>query len=305
MDGQGLDPDDPGTGPLETGRREILRSPRKEDILEASLVLASQGLKHWMEFDGREYGLSLEESEEALGRRLLEEYRSENQAFGDEALPQGRLELFLAPVLHLAIPVVAYFWVGLKPWSNWLKERGLADAALILDGEWWRTLTATTLHADHEHFLGNVLSGFFILNLLNHRFGMGTIMALTTLGAGLTNLAVAIHTAPLHRSLGFSSVVFCALGMLGAVESSFLIKLREFTLRRLTPLIAAFFIAVMVGLGENADVKAHFYGFGIGAALGFLGRQLPKALAKPPVQVGLIAAVYGVYVLAWSLAMRS
>lgn len=303
--------DDAGTEPLPDpedrglpGRKVLVRSSRKEEVLELSLVLASQGIKHWMEFDGREFVLTLEDASLPVAEGLLEVYRSENESFRDEAAPSGKLDLYLSPLVQLAIPVIAYFWVGLKPWSAWLKGRGLADSGLILEGEWWRCLTATTLHADHEHFLGNVLSGFFILNLLNHRLGMGTIAALSTAGAFAANWLVAFVEGPGHRSLGYSSVVFCALGLLGAVETVYLRRRKEWSLRRMSPLIAAFFIAVMVGLGENSDVKAHFYGFGLGAALGFASRWLPRSLARAPFQAALILLTYGAYILAWSIAMK-
>ena len=54
-------------------------------------------------------------------------------------LPPAGSDLSLAPLFHLAIPVAVYFWVGLKPWSAWLKGRGTADSGLILAGEWWRS----------------------------------------------------------------------------------------------------------------------------------------------------------------------
>jgi membrane associated rhomboid family serine protease len=289
--------------PEPPGRPVIARSARKEEILELSLVLASQGIKHWMEFDGEEFTLSMDEASLPLARELLDLYRSENEKFMEEESASRSLELHLAPMFYLAIPVAAYFWVGLKPWAGWIKGLGMADAARILEGEWWRLLTATTLHADHEHFLGNILSGYFIFNLLNHRIGMGTLMALATLGAGFTNWLVALAAGPDHRSLGFSTVVFCALGMLAAVETSLLPRRREKGLRQMAPLLAAFFIAVMVGLGENADVKAHFYGFGVGAALGFLPRFLPKAISHPPWQFALIFLVYALYGMAWLVAL--
>lgn len=296
----------PSPGPETQGRKAIARSARKEEILEQSLVLASQGIRHWMEFDGEQFILTLEESSIPLAMEILDLYQDENVNFRDAELPPGQVELYLAPIFHLAIPVAAYFWVGLQPWGNWLTSQGLSDSRAILEeGQWWRCLTATTLHADHEHFLGNILSGFFILNLLNHRLGMGLIMLLATFGAGLTNFLVALASTGDHRSLGFSSVVFCVLGMLGAVESAQLRKSRDLSLRRLTPLLAAFFIAVMVGLGENADVKAHFYGFGIGAALGFLAGRLPGRLAGPPWQVVMALATCGAYLLAWWRAYES
>ena len=75
-------------------------------------------------------------------------------------------------------------------------------------------------------------------------------------------------------------------------------------MRRLTPLISAFFIAVMVGLGENADVKAHFYGFGIGALLGVACPRLPRRLSRPAWQAALALFTYGLYAGAWALAIH-
>ena len=41
-----------------------------------------------------------------------------------------------------------HVWTGPQSaGSNWF-ERGSADAAAILRGEWWRTVTALTLHGD-------------------------------------------------------------------------------------------------------------------------------------------------------------
>ncbi|HKP97591.1 MAG TPA: rhomboid family intramembrane serine protease [Fibrobacteria bacterium] len=285
-------------------RRILIRSPRKEEAGEYSLLLASQSIKHWMEFDGDEWILSLEEKDARLAQELIDLYRTENRGFQDAPPERRDLDLLLSPLLYLAVPVACYFLVGLSPWANWWHSRGSADARYILDGQWWRCFTAATLHADEAHFLSNLVSGYFILNLLNHRMGIGAIMLLSTLGAGLANYAVALASGPNHVSIGFSSVVFCALGMLAAVETLFLPRRGDKSLRRLTPLISAFFVAVLVGLGENVDVKAHFYGFGIGAVLGLPARVLPVSRG-PVLQAGLLLAAYGLYTLAWMLALRT
>ncbi len=283
----------------------LLRSPRKEEIGEYSLLLASQFIKHWMEFDGEEWLLTLEDKDALLGRELLDLYRTENRGYQDAPPEKRDLDLLVSPLFFLVVPVACYFLVGLSPWANWWHSRGNADARLILDGQWWRCVTATTLHADETHFLSNLVSGYFILNLLNHRMGIGTIMLLSTFGAGLTNGLVALASGPGHISIGFSSVVFCVLGMLAAVETLNLPRRGDRNLRRLTPLISAFFVAVLVGLGENVDVKAHFYGFAIGIGLGLLSRFIPKWWDKPPRQAAMLLLGYGSYALAWFLALRT
>jgi rhomboid protease GluP len=321
--------DEPSSPPMMEAaplRHVLVKSPRKDEILDYSLLLASQSIKHWMEFDGSEWSLTLDERDVALASEIVAVYRSENRGFQDAPPSAGELDLLVSPLLFLAVPVACYFIVGLSPWANWWYSRGSADARLILEGQWWRCFTAATLHADEVHFLSNLVSGYFILNLLNHRLGMGSIMVLSTLGAGITNYLVALASGARHVSIGYSSVVFCALGMLAAVETLNLQKRRDpaagqgstgtgkgqaafglwiVSLRRLTPLISAFFVAVMVGLGENADVKAHFYGFGIGAGMGLLSRLSPVAAKKPAWQAVLVMATYGLFALAWKMALRT
>lgn len=286
-------------------RRVLAHSSRKDLILDYSLVLSSQGIKHWMEFDGAEFSLTVEAADAFIAGELIDLYQTENRGYLDPPIQQGNLELYIAPLLFLAIPAFCYFAIGLQPWANWWHARGSADARLILDGEWWRCLTAATLHADDLHLLSNLVSGYFILNLLNHRMGMGTIMILSSLGAALANYLVAATSGAQHISIGFSSVVFTVLGLLAGAQTLSLPRRSDRSLRRLTPLISAFFVAVLVGLGENVDVKAHFYGFGIGAALGALTRFIPNAWSRPAWQAGLVVAAYGCYALAWALAVRS
>lgn len=293
-------------------RHVLVHGSRKDEILDYSLVLASQGLKHWMEFDGAEWKLTIDGPEARIAQDLIEIYRSENRGYQDEPPEIRDLDLLISPLLFLAVPVACYFLVGLSPWANWWYSRGSADAALILQGQWWRCLTAATLHADAMHFLSNLVSGYFILNLLQHRMGVGTVMVLATAGAALTNGLVALASGIPHVSIGYSSVVFCALGLLAAVETLNLPKRSGKSvgqgpggLRRLTPLISAFFVAVLVGLGENADVKAHFYGFGIGAVLGLSSYFFPRKWKRPAWQAASVFSVYAAYAAAWFLALRT
>jgi membrane associated rhomboid family serine protease len=285
-------------------RVEIRRAPDKQPILEASLVLSSQAVKHWIEFDGVQFILSLDPWDAARAREILNQYEAENEGFQIEAQEVPPLDLHVSPLLHLLIPVAVFFWAGSRPWSEWLMQRGGANARLILNGEWWRCLTAITLHVDHEHFLGNMLSGFFILNLLRRRCGPGTSMLLLTLAAGVTNFIVAAVSRQSHFSIGFSTVVFAALGLLAGIETLHLPRHRLGGLRSLSPLLAAFFLAVLVGIGEKADIKAHFIGFALGAMLSPLVPWLERRLGKPWRQIAGVTAVYTLYAGAWALAQR-
>lgn len=291
--------------PETSGRIEIRRAADKSPILDASLVLSSQGIKHWIEFDGLRFILTLEPEDVAKALETLRQYDSENEGFQiNEGASAPPVEVYLSPLLHLLIPVAVFFWVQSESWGDWLTERGGADAHLILRGEWWRCLTATTLHVDHDHLMGNLLSGFFILNLLRRRCGPGTSMVLLTLAAGVTNFLVALISGQNHFSIGFSTVVFAGLGLLAGVETLHLPRHPLGGLRQLSPLVAAFFLAVLVGIGQGVDIKAHFIGFGLGILLSPLVSGLENRIGKPPGQIAGVAAVYALYAAAWGLALR-
>jgi rhomboid protease GluP len=285
---------------------EIRRSSAKTPILDASLVLSSQGIKHWIEFDGAQFILTLEEQDRARALENLRAYETENEGFlvSGDAAGVPPVEVYLSPLLHLLIPVGVFFWVGSKPWGDWLTQRGGADAHLILQGQWWRCLTATTLHVDHEHLMGNMLSGFFILNLLRRRCGPGTSMVLLTLAAGLTNFLVALISQQSHFSIGFSTVVFAGLGLLAGIETLHLPRHPLGGLRRLSPLVAAFFLAVLVGIGQGVDIKAHFIGFVLGVLLAPVVPRVEGRLGKPFWQITGVVSVYALYAVAWGLAQR-
>jgi hypothetical protein len=53
----GADPEAPESSP---DRVEIRRDARKRPVLDASLVLASQGVRHWIEFEGTVFLLTVE-----------------------------------------------------------------------------------------------------------------------------------------------------------------------------------------------------------------------------------------------------
>jgi rhomboid protease GluP len=297
----------PGEGLPEAGipeRVPIRTAAEKARILEDSLVLSSQRIRHWIEFDGERYALTLPLRDVARAVETLRQYEQENRGYGGPA-PEDSLDLHLSPLIHLALPAGVYLWADSRPWSAWIKGRAASNAGELLDGEWWRAVTATTLHADIEHLLGNLLSGFFIFNLLRRRIGPGTWMPVLTAMAALTNVLTALISDPGRTSLGFSTVVFAGLGLLAGLETLHLPKGKRPGLRGLSPLFAAFFLAVMMGLGENADIKAHFIGFGTGALAAlpvfFYGKFVPLHRLR---QAAGVLATFAAYAACWWLALR-
>jgi rhomboid protease GluP len=279
----------------------FLRSRQKSLMLDFSLVLASQDLEHEVDFDGERYLIWMSQEKLAVAREILHAYVRENRNFHTE-IEAPKLDMLVTPFVYLIWPTAFHFWVRLSAWPAWWVQQGAADARRILAGEWWRTLTATTLHADHPHFLSNLFSGYFMLNLLGHRLGIGLILFLGVTTSMIANFLVAL-TSPLnHISLGFSTTVFSILGILAGVETLHRPATDGLHFRRINPLLAAFAVALLVGIGEDVDIKAHFFGFALGAAAGLLTHFLPKQIARWPAQIALGGFAYALYALSWIMA---
>lgn len=187
-----------------------------------------------------------------------------------------------------------------------LNEVGAADAAKILGGEWWRLVTALTLHADLTHLLGNLTIGGVFIILLCRELGSGLTWSLL-LGTGvLGNLLNAWLQSPLHRSVGASTAVFGAVGLMAAISA---VRYRHH-LRRpwFIPVAAGLALLAILGTeGKHTDLGAHLFGFGSGTLLGLLTEYLTGKFGRPGRLLNLLLAFVcaGVVLLAWWAAIES
>lgn len=222
-------------------------------------------------------------------------------------------ELSVSPLSILAIPALFYILLPLLGDYPLLKESGLNNAQkVLLEGEWWRLWTALTLHADHKHLLSNLISGYFVLNLLRTRFATSKQWLSLLIMSGVANYFVVFtHGADAmmnHRSLGFSTFVFAALGMLAAAETKNLYLQKSLQFKKLTPFTSSFFIVVMMGLGEGSDILAHFYGFFFGLIPGIFLRLRQDSFNEPtrplkPLDLTLWTMGLGLILCSWALAL--
>jgi membrane associated rhomboid family serine protease len=146
---------------------------------------------------------------------------------------------------------------------------GSADAARMLDGEWWRAVTALTLHANLLHLFSNLTIGGFFIVCLCRELGSGLAWCLLLCSGILGNATNALVQQPDHISVGASTAVFAAVGGLAAIS---VVRYRQFPSKRWTlPAAAALALLGLLGTeGKQTDLGAHFFGFlfGIGFGLG-------------------------------------
>jgi len=198
--------------------------------------------------------------------------------------PQERSRPTVAAMLALC----AFFVLTHRPWPllGWYPQYwyavGVADASALLSGQLWRAFTALTLHADPAHIASNAVVGGAFLILLARRAGSGTAWLAAVLAGGLGNLLNAgVHAllgGPGHLSVGFSTAVFGAAGVLAGLKASsgegdFGAGAKEARASNgggwLLPVAAALALVASLGTGgEDTDIGAHFFGLLAGLALG-------------------------------------
>jgi membrane associated rhomboid family serine protease len=186
---------------------------------------------------------------------------------------------------------------------DWLTA-GEAQTGLIMSGEWWRALTALTLHADVEHLLGNIGMGCLLGLFVSQVLGAGLAWLAILLAGGIGNgLNALVHPAA-HTSIGASTAVFAALGIPTVLALTRQQSPWTRGLRRWLPLVGGVTLLFFLGLGgERTDVGAHFAGFFVGSLFGLglsaSGTRVPQGIQA---QYAFGAIAIGLSVLAWVLA---
>lgn len=275
----------------------VTRDPRL--AAEFALVLEARGFEFEREQRGRQCVILVPRAAAGAAWDELDQYVRENAR--PRPLPPPPLSgvgwpgviVYVALLVGLVVAVREYLFG-----RDWVAA-GQADSAAIVGGQWWRAVTALTLHADAAHLLGNAGFGAFFGYALARSVGGGFAWLLILAAGSGGNLANAWLAGPGHLAIGASTAVFGALGVLTAY--SWRTGLHAVTSRRqqIAPIIAGIGLLAFTGTaGENTDIGAHLLGFVVGFVLGgivaFTGRPRRRSvqLACGVSAVVLVAAAW-------------
>jgi rhomboid protease GluP len=274
-----------------------------------ALVLVAKGFQPLVQWADGVFELHVPDPEAAAARVELDAFDAEEREAARKKLAaRARVE---RPARFAGIAAVcmslllAGFFAVTGPraaGSAWFGA-GNADAEHILHGEWWRTITALTLHADSAHLLSNVGVGTLVVGAVMRSEGVGLGAALVLASGTIGNWVNAWAHHTLHRSVGFSTAVFGAIGILGGL--AFMQRRRATSrLPAWTGLAGSLALLAMLGTGgERTDLFAHLFGGLAGVALGLFAGSLRWHAKRASVQwlagVGSLSAV----VVAWLAAI--
>jgi membrane associated rhomboid family serine protease len=266
--------------------------------MDLSLVLDQEGIPHEVRRLGEaRWGLEIDDQDAERAEGAVAAFERENP-------PQvRRFRAALHPItgavasgVSFALALVAmYLRTGPESASSPWFQRGSADAAAILGGEWWRTITALTLHADAGHVAGNAVLGGILLALLARSVGAGVASAVMLFSGAAGTFTAAALIRRDFVSIGASTAVFGALGALAVLPRD--------SRRVWMPVIGGLALLALLGTSKRADVAGHVCGFVSGVLAGAVVSLLPP-LRNRAAQAALAVATGCIPVVAWLAAFR-
>jgi len=260
----------------ETGTLLLRVTRDARQLHEWTLVLKSKGLSPLvLQTDGafELHALSTEvvRASAELDAFDAEELSAARARTADRAIEAPPATRFAAVGSLLVAALLLAFFAVTGPraaGAAWFST-GASDAAKVLDGEWWRTVTALTLHADGAHVLSNVGIGTLVVGAVMRSEGVGWGAALVLASGAAGNFVNAWAHQSLHRSVGFSTAVFGAIGILGGLAYVRGRRRVNRTRPAWTAIAGSIALLALLGTGgERTDIFAHLFGAACGLAIG-------------------------------------
>ncbi len=250
----------------------VRRCAKRRQAEQYALVLTAMGVWSSIAPEGKSMTLYVKHVDAERAIDELTAYDSENRPHPAKS---ERLRPAL-PRLEVAMvywAVLLFFFAAARHEAfslDWVGE-GAAQAGLMLNGEWWRAVTALCLHVSATHLLSNLVFGTVFLLLLAQVTGVGVAWLSMVAAGAAGNVVSALMRSPMHTSIGASTAIFAALGLLAALQQLRRRDQATSALRRWAPLVGGVALLGFLGFsGENTDILAHVLGFGSGIVGGWV-----------------------------------
>lgn len=310
---------------LDEPQRSAVLVRETQDITQAqdwSTVLAAAGITHELRTVDGAFRITVDLADLDASANTLEAFDNEARQEREEKAarvpdeperPSSQLGLW-ATLLLVSFYLVAGPWEAHPP-SRWFAV-GTASADAILHGQWWRTVTALTLHANLPHLIGNAVATLLFMSAVGRALGPG-LGALTILASSAT---ANLLTAAIHRtkyfSVGASTATFAALGIVAGIAAWRRWRVLPQRRRAWLPIAAGLGLFAMLGVGQSTDslfakiggtepidVFAHLFGLAVGCLFGIVTarsfRRTPGRLVQGLLVAGAVAVISGCWWLAF------
>jgi rhomboid protease GluP len=278
--------------PAEKTYVEIFSSYLVSDCDQRAFVLKAVGIEHFVAHNENRFVLLVPEELVARALEHLQIYEEENRPKPPPPVLQLHARAWPGSILYAIVMLgIAYASGANVGGFDWYDIGALRHSA-ITQGEWWRMVTALTLHADVAHLLGNLAFGIPYGYFASQLLGVGRAWASILFAAAMANYLDAAVMHDMQSSIGASTAVFAMLGIVGAYAWQRGHGRFNRWAHRWAPLVAALALLAVTGVGdERTDIVAHLAGFACGIAVGVLQARLPAGRLDRPLVQGVLAAL--------------
>jgi len=264
------------------------------------LILSASGIGYRLKKERAGWYLWVEEAESA--RAAIRLYLEENQTIhlsqkskSFRKTDAGLVGAILMLAGHVAVAIQGDVRQILALYGS--------SAEHILGGEVFRAVTGLTLHVNSLHLIGNLLGillfGTAVCSIMGG--GLGWFLILVTGISG--NLITALLYRTDHLSVGASTAVFGALGILAAYQFFQKIKIPGQRIKAWIPLGGGLALLGLLGSGQYVDMSAHFFGFLFGILFGCFYAGFIKRPAARIYQAGFLFLSLAIVAGSWAWAL--
>lgn len=286
---------------------EVVATRDQEYLSTCSLVLSAVDISHTIVSTDGLFSVRVAGVDAERARYHLATYVRENQGWPPPPIHTEEQTTALQPPTFIVVGALVLFYGVTGPWdygSVWFSSGAGDSSAIINGGEYYRLITALTLHADLTHLLGNCFIGGFLLHFFCRLVGTGFGLAAVLTAATLGNWLNVFLRGEGHLFIGFSTAVFATIGMLAII--SYQGKKNQSRFHVLLPFMAGAALLAMLGSsGERTDLGAHLFGLLSGLAVGFfiISEICRKLRQSSFVQFVLFLSTVSTIYLCWSIAL--
>src|SRR5262249_32208240 len=151
----------------------IASAPDEPRAADLGLVLTARGIEHVRRPGVVGWDISVPVSRAAGARAEIAQYVFGNKPAGGQRRGEEVGDGLPGMIAYLAILLAVFFCVHASVLSlDWIGA-GRLVAGRVMAGEWWRTITALTLHWDLDHLGGNLVFGAFFGFFIGRYLGRG------------------------------------------------------------------------------------------------------------------------------------
>jgi len=238
------------------------------------LVLSSSRVPHRITKNKNSWDVWVGESNYKRALESMELYFKENRNARPDFI-EKKVEIKKDTIISgIIISIMLVLWYILVQNTGDTKEiinRFGASAVKILDGEYYRAVTALMLHKDEVHLAGNMIGLFIFGTAVCSVTGWGTGWLMVFISGVVGNLANAYMYESAHVSIGASTAVFGAIGILSGYQGFKNKRTPQKMRNAWVPLACGLALLGLLGSGGiEVDIMAHLFGFFSGILMGSL-----------------------------------